>query len=361
MSRSTASPRRLLCAVLLVAAVFAVSALDAGATNFPYRFGTGWTNIVQTGDSDSPFYTGYFDALGHWHQMSSTDLDAAGITIPGSVEPGSVIRPDTSRFWTKIVGSNDLHPASLSAPGKPVFSDLLFYDSVTGSARIARMQEGGVGQLALQPKVPAAYVFPTGFTHIVWTIRGLLFYNAQTGFTMTAKYDWHGTDNVGLFRWVESFWMPKGFTNVTAANGPQVLFYQRGTGVAAVGMIGDDGWYTPQRSYTATANGLFSPYWTNIVDTGPPSVGPYNRLLFYAAGTPTGAGYAGALGRLNPNDGTFTTESYPTLGQWTDVISWPDSMHVVFFYKGDTGQAATAKIFTDNAGRPNYTNVDSWN
>jgi len=321
---------RLACAVLITAAAFIASAVDARAD--PGLFSTGWTNIVPTGGAENSIYhvhdvlfykkgsgtavTGHFDSAGHFYGMATT----TGL----------------STDWTHIVGSRSYR--RLSNDTSPMVSDLLFYNKDTGAAAFAWLYErGGDGiRTCLTGNIGA------GWTHIVaWAGARVMLYNDRTGETATGRF------GCGGFTRSQTQWLSPGWTNVTAVADSRVLFYDTLAGTAATGYVDVGGTFRQQQMYTRA----FARGWTHIVGDAD------GNMLFYAkpaSSLATANGYPGAAGVLRA-DGTFTTTATYQFSRWTDLVGFTASPHIVFFYNGSTGQAATGYLTPSG-----YTGLQSW-
>ncbi|MFO1429720.1 MAG: toll/interleukin-1 receptor domain-containing protein [Candidatus Competibacteraceae bacterium] len=128
-----------------------------------------------------------------------------------------------------------------------------------------------------------SYQHGTGWTLIVDTPSGILWYNSQTG-----SGEFEQIDNAGNRTLINSY--PAGFfyTNWTnVVNTPDgILWYNSQTGSGEIGQIDDAGNYTTIKLYAA---GSFSSGWTNVINTP-------NGILWY--NSRTGSGAFGRIGRI---------------------------------------------------------------
>lgn len=120
---------------------------------------------------------------------------------------------------------------------------LFFYDDETGAGAVGRFvttnvaPPGGFGQLKVTGFTTltdyGANYFSPGWTSIVDTERGLLFYNKYVGLYALA-----GVTSIGIVYHVQLFGgvplLPMGYTSIVST-GDQFLFYNQNTGEAAVG------------------------------------------------------------------------------------------------------------------------------
>lgn len=323
---------RLACALLITAAVLVATAVNAHAD--PGRFATGWTNIVPTGNAQDPlstyhvhdvvFYkkgsgtaaTGHFDSAGHFYQTGTTN----GLATD----------------WTHIIGS----PYYRSTSDAGIVSDLLFYNKATGAGVFARLPERGVGSITEAPNCQKTFAFKAGWTQIAWSNNGLVFYDQQTGQLLIGSFD--GGQCQFFNRHSETL---PGYTNMTVTAGNHILLYNRNTGTGTTGTIDNAGYHQYRLYIGATA---FSQGWTHIVGDAA------GNMLFYTSSPSPDGTHAGATGVLNP-DGTFVTKATPRFSGWTDLVGWPASPHIVFFYNAATGQAATGYL---NGGT--FTGLQNW-
>jgi hypothetical protein len=119
--------------------------------------------------------------------------------------------------------------------------------------------------------------FALGFTHIVDTPGGILYYNANTGAgavgTLDSSTGTHTTLKVyapGAFA--------LGFTQIVSTPGG-ILYYNGATGAAAIGTLDRSGNHTTHKVFPA---GAFATGWTRVVSTP-------NGILFYNGRTGEGA------------------------------------------------------------------------
>jgi hypothetical protein len=139
------------------------------------------------------------------------------------------------RNWTHVVRDGDL---------------LLKYRSSTGEAAVEQ-----AGTHATLREYPAGS-FATGWTDIVDTPNGILYYNRDAGKGAVGRLDASG--NHTTLQQYNNF--SRGWTNVVGTpNG--ILFYNRSTGSGAVGRIDGSGNFTTVKSYPA---GAFAPGWTSV-------------------------------------------------------------------------------------------------
>ena len=297
----------------------------------------GATTVAATGNADSGwdeynvhdvvFYTkgsdvavsGYFDKAGVFHTMGTT--------------------PGLAKDWTQIVGSPDYRRDG-GALG-PVVSDLLFYNKGTGQGVFARMNERGVksgfsAPISEAPNCQKTFAFKVGWSQIVWSSAGLVFYDNQTGQVVTGAFNPGTCTFTNLHSQTVS-----GYTTMTLTRGNRVVFYNSGNGNGSTGYIDSAGFHQ-QRLYV----GGFQRGWTNIVGDGS------GDMLFYSgpsafAVQPSSGLYPGQTGVLN-SDGTFGTAwTNYQFGHWTDIIAWPASPNLLFFYNSVSGHFAAGKL---NAG-----------
>jgi hypothetical protein len=325
---------RLAGAIILAAAALAVHTIDAHAAP---GFSPGWTKIIPTGRNNSgystlhsndvifykqdyassPFnfaVTGYFDNGGRFYQTGRTDFALGSYLDNG---------------WDQIIGSPTLRPGF--SGGGPV-SDILFYNS-NGLATFAQMKEGGYGGITPcgrtgAPSLPPVKYqsLPAGWTQIVrFGTNGIAGYDRYTG-TLDIGYfggcfysTWQ-TTNIGA-----------GYDIATALGGNQVLFYAWASGNGLVGSLDETtGNFTAKKLIQGFAHN-----WTHIL--GDKS----GHMLFYSNTAP---GSFNAISGYVDQAGNFTNGQTYRLANWTDVIDWPDTPHIVFFYNKNNGLGFTDRI-----------------
>lgn len=243
----------------------------------PGAFGQ-WTHIV--GDSSEIFYynaytgaaaLGYVDAAGQHHTTLSI---RAGYFGTG---------------WTHIVSHKGY---------------LFFYCATNGMAAIGQMSQNGFRQYASY----APYTFGLGWTKIISTKNGLVFYNAANGSGAVGDWDYVYSGVPGGFASLTGVrfkqlrgYAPGSFTYgwthiVETSNG--VLFYRASDGLHVMTDVETNGVISTRSRTVQTLRAG----WTHIVATN-------DDILFYDANTGDGAigeiqkyspwVVAGAAGRLN--------------------------------------------------------------
>jgi hypothetical protein len=339
--------RRLSCALIMVAALSGISALNASAGSGLF---SKWDLIAATGFDDSSrgpnatndavfvrnsdhfAVSGYFGGTGYFANTGTTDLTQAGL----------------GNNWTSVAGSPYYTTAG---------TDLLFYDAASGTLRFARLAPAGYGSIeqpaACKNRLAANAI---AYTDIVWTrapsayganLSTLVFYSRQNAQLATGTFNSETCTftkrtqvTVGtLARNRLGTWYTQPYSKLasTGPYGNRLLLYQQGTGNALSGYITTGGAFQQQRYFA----GAFGANWTSIVGGNNGSGG---GMLFYGNGV-------NALGNLSA-DGSFVTTSYqgaglPTLvlpnaagnpadHYWTTFISWPGNQ--VFFAYMPTGQ-----------------------
>jgi len=178
----------------------------------PFTFGLGWTHIV--------YHKGYYFFYNQWN----------GTAAVGAFESGLFHQYNSwnsfSTGWTKIVSTSN---------------GILFYNATSGSGAVGEwsLVRSGLGFGAIvgvnftQLNGYDPYSFATGWTHIVNTSNGVLFYNSGTGLHVMADLNPGGivATRADSVQTLESGW-----TSIVS-DGNNLLFYNSGTGDAAVGFI----------------------------------------------------------------------------------------------------------------------------
>jgi hypothetical protein len=129
-------------------------------------------------------------------------------------------------------------------------------------------------------KLYAPGAFALGFTHIVSTPTGILYYNADTGAGAVGRLD--GAGNHSTIKIYQPGAFATGFTQIVSTPGG-ILYYNGDTGAGAIGKLDSAGNHTTVKLFPA---GAFATGWSRIVST--PA-----GLLFY-----NGQTGAGAVGRI---------------------------------------------------------------
>jgi M6 family metalloprotease-like protein len=208
-------------------------------------FGPGWTHIV--------YHKGYYFFYNKWN----------GLGAVGKFENGSFHQYNSwtafARGWTQIV----------STP-----NGLLFYNAANGSGAVGEWSfvrsNTGFGAIVgvnfTQLKGYGVNSFSTGWTHIVNTNDGVLYYNADTGLNVMGDVNAGGVLGTRS-NTVQT--LARGWTSIVS-DGKNILFYNASNGTGAVAFIRQVSILTAGTS-TAGALGIrrelsgFSPGWTNIV------------------------------------------------------------------------------------------------
>jgi hypothetical protein len=162
-------------------------------------------------------------------------LTAASLAQDSGAAIGKLVGEMAGGKWTHVVRDGNL---------------ILKYRSNTGEAVVEDANSN-----AILRQYPAGS-FSTGWTNIVDTLNGLLYYNRDSGTGAVGRLDASGGHTT--VRQYSNF--SRGWTNVVSTpNG--ILFYNRNTGSGAVGRINESGDFTTVKSYPA---GGFAPGWTSI-------------------------------------------------------------------------------------------------
>lgn len=241
--------------------VLQLGVVDAGGTprlvqNFGATFGRGWTHIVAH--------------KAYWFFYNQV----TGLAAVGNFQNGQFRQYNTwtgfSPGWTSIV----------STP-----NGLVFYNASNGTGAVGdwRIVSGGTGfgyvvrvDFLQLSSYPAGHL-STGWTHIVNTNNGVMFYNAANGLTVMTDILTNGTistrgNSVQTIR--------AGWTAITADN-QSIMFYDSSTGDVSIGRIrgfgvGFEG--APEPGFAAGSlaissefPGMFSTGWTHIIPTVPPT------------------------------------------------------------------------------------------
>jgi hypothetical protein len=162
-------------------------------------------------------------------------LTGACLAQDSAAAIGKLVGEMAGGKWTHVVRDGNL---------------ILKYRSSTGEALV---EDGNSNAILRQ--YPAGS-FSTGWTNIVDTFNGILYYNRDSGTGAVGRLDASGGHTT--VRQYSNF--SRGWTNVVSTpNG--ILFYNRNTGSGAVGRVNESGDFTTVKSYPA---GGFAPGWTSI-------------------------------------------------------------------------------------------------
>ncbi len=260
----------------------------------PGTFSPNWTHIVNVVSPSSSYLLYYNAANG---AASIGKLDEAGAHhalrefAPGSFTTG----------WTHVVS---------------YFDGFIFYTTQTGALAYVRLDSNltpqtiksyaaGAAQSGtaknrlgrILTENPRAVVFNPGWTHLVSTYNGMLFYNSRTGQGEFGRFDTRTGEytNMKLYAggvfgpltggyalgWTHVVWSPTG-----------ILFYNERSSRVQIGRIDTTGEFTKINSYDA---GAFATGWTHIANTR-------NGIFFYSSKD----GFRLAVGRID-DKGLFTT------------------------------------------------------
>jgi hypothetical protein len=205
-----------------------------------------------------------------------------------------------------------------------VGGDALLFYKAAGDGAVDQMQaDGSLVSLQSYP-----HFFTTGWTHIVSTPNGILFYNAVTGDGAVDQMLADGS-LVSLQSYPHFFTL--GWTHIVSTpNG--ILFYNAVTGDGAVDQMQADGSLVSLQSYPQ----FFTLGWTHIVSTP-------NGILFYNAATGDGA-----VDQMQADGSLVSLQSYPqffTTG-WTHIVSAPNG---ILFYNAVTGDGAVDQMLADGS------------
>jgi len=176
-------------------------------------------------------------------------------------------------------------------------------------------------------------------------VGGLLFYNASNGAGATSIFAENGdleTQRSFSDSPDEDPAFALAWTDIVAAGGNRLLFYDRVSGRGATASVERDGTFATLVEFP-NADGIpsFLPNWSHLTTTG-------GLMLFYNADDGTGA-----VGRVE-EDGNFTMlQSFPDpasgnaafLPGWTNLI--PVQRDLVLFYNRNTGGAAVGRLHDD--------------
>lgn len=205
----------------------------------PGSFSTGWTSIALTRNG-----------AGYLFYNAATGAAALGYNpTTRSYAAGSF-----STGWTHVVGTAD--------------NRLLFYNAATGAGAVARVtyraaEPGGLtiipDQVVTERSYPAGS-FAAGWTHIVDTSQGMLFYRAGTG------EGGIGEVTAGGFRTLRGYSagaFSSEWTHVVSG-GEDILFYNAATGAAAVAVIDRSAAVPTVRTLRSHPAGTFATGWTHV-------------------------------------------------------------------------------------------------
>jgi len=151
---------------------------------------------------------------------------------------------------------------------------LLFYNKESGSGVVADWSFArsgvGFGQIT-QVNLNNLKTYPAGFdkgwTHVVNTNRGVLFYCEGNGRTVMVDVD---TDGSVTTRNQSGKTISPGYDSVLSQNG-DVLLYAKGSGEVAVGGFPDLPAVRSGLLIRKTYSAYFSPGWTDVVATVDPN------------------------------------------------------------------------------------------
>jgi len=211
------------------------------------QIGPGWTHIT--------FHKGFY-----LFYNKDNGFGAVGNMGPGGFRTYNTWKGSFSRNWSQITSTRN---------------GLLFYNKGSGSGEVAEWSfvrsGGGFGQIS-QVNLNHLKSYPQGFdvgwTHIVNSNHGVLFYCAGNGRSVMVDVD---TDGSVTTRSGSEKTIAAGYDSILSQN-DDILLYIKSSGDVAVGGFRDD---------VAIASGLvirkaypayFSPGWTDIVATVDPTI-----------------------------------------------------------------------------------------
>jgi len=212
------------------------------------QIGPGWTNIT----FHKGFYLFYnkhngFAAVGN---MKGSDFHTYN-TWNGSF----------SRHWTQIT----------STP-----NGLVFYNKQSGSVVTADWEVvrsgpgfGEITQVNIKTLQSYPSGFATGWTHVVNTSNGLLFYRRDSGLSVMANVDFDGSV---MTRPSSHATLPMGYDSIVSQN-DDVLLYTKKNGNVAFGGFPTAGFFNGL-VIRAKYKAYLPPGWTTIVATVDPPSGP---------------------------------------------------------------------------------------
>ena len=153
----------------------------------------------------------------------------------------------------------------------------LFYDSVTGTGAMGRLEtDGSFKTLRSYPDGS----FSLDWTHIVATSdNALLFYNNKSGYVETGF-----VDDTGIIQTTPRTSFTSGFTNIAAAGHSLLFFYNKVDGLAQLVRLHRAENFKILKSWPPRK---FSPNWTHVIG------GSNGLLLFYQE--ETGEGVTGGF------------------------------------------------------------------
>lgn len=254
-------------------------------------------------------------AFGKWTHITCTDSmhsllfynRETGAGADGFLDRGDFKTKETFRNgifgkWTHILDGN-FHHRTVHLP--------LFYNAATGS--------GAIGYAPTIRQFPDS-AFARGWTHIVATGPGLLFYNSRTGQGAVAvpiDSSPNNAQNIDDIRTVKIFNPGDFATNWThvVSGDSDILFYNSADGSGAIGRLAPPltARATTFRTNTVIPAGSFARGWTHIV-----AAERSNKFLFYKGGTGEGA-----IGKIS--NGRFETiKIYPKNSfakGWTHIVA----------------------------------------
>jgi hypothetical protein len=240
----------------------------------PKAFPPGWTNIVNI-VSPSSSYVLFYNAANGAARLGK--VDGAGTTSALRDLPAGSF----SIGWTHLVS---------------YFDGVLFYNSNNGSLAYGRLDANltpfTVKSFPAAPSVltgnnrlskvlttnPRITSFSDGWTQVVTTLNGVLFYNSRTGAGEFGRFDTKTGNYTFLNNYAAGLNGPlsggysQGWTHVVSSpNG--ILFYNANYGRALIGRIDPAGQFIKLNSYDA---GALSTGWTHISNTR-------NGIFFYSS------------------------------------------------------------------------------
>ncbi len=252
-----------------------------------------WT-IVVSGGVDILFYDGNSGhaAIG---QVNSAGVFRTTTSIPnGQIEPGYthitfhkgfylLYRDDTGfarvgnvgpsgfRFYNTWNGSFPTHWSHIvSTP-----NGLLFYNQKNGSGEVAEWDPvrtgGGFGQITqvnLKRLKPYPGGFDRGWTALVNTSRGVLFYRKDAGRSVMVDVD---TDGTVTTRSRSEKTIPTGYDSILSQN-DDVLLYDKESGDVIIASFPDVLSLGNSMAMRKTYSAYFSPGWSSLVATVDPTI-----------------------------------------------------------------------------------------
>jgi hypothetical protein len=168
-------------------------------------FATGWTHVVDAGSHLLLFYNAHTGAGAIGRVTYRSDEPGGWLIIPDRVVTTRVYQPGSFLAgWTHVVATS---------------GGILFYNAQTGGAAIGNVRHVSGGDQFVTENSFATAPFPTGWTHVASGGGDLLFYNARTGEGAVAAIDRSvpATPTLRILRYYGANSFAPGWTHVVGA------------------------------------------------------------------------------------------------------------------------------------------------